>query len=77
MSIKEIGEIIEAVKGYRSEIICIVDNCYGEFVEDKEPPQVGADLTIGSLIKNPGEGLHRQEGMLPEKDLIEEAERKA
>ncbi|HHX94274.1 MAG TPA: hypothetical protein GX691_00410 [Clostridia bacterium] len=74
LSIKEIGEIIDAVKGYRSEIICIVDNCYGEFVEEKEPPQVGADLTVGSLIKNPGGGIAPAGGYVAgKKDLIEEA----
>jgi len=56
-SVDYIGEIISFVKNIREDIICIVDNCYGEFVETKEPPAVGADLTVGSLIKNPGGGL--------------------
>ncbi len=56
-SVDYIGEIISFVKNIREDIICIVDNCYGEFVETKEPPMVGADLTVGSLIKNPGGGL--------------------
>jgi len=57
LSVSRIGEIIEAVKARRPDVVCFVDNCYGEFVEDLEPPQVGADLIAGSLIKNPGGGL--------------------
>lgn len=74
LSIEQIGQIIDAVKNYRCDIICIVDNCYGEFVEKKEPPQVGADLTIGSLIKNPGGGIAPAGGYVAGKeDLISEA----
>ncbi len=63
-SVDELGEIIAFVKSVNPEIICIVDNCYGEFVSDKEPTQVGADLIVGSLIKNPGGGLARCGGYI-------------
>lgn len=56
-SVKEIGELISFVKSINSDIICMVDNCYGEFTERIEPSEVGADMTVGSLIKNPGGGL--------------------
>ncbi|PHV70738.1 hypothetical protein CS063_09430 [Sporanaerobium hydrogeniformans] len=56
-SVAQIGELIAFIKGINSEIICMVDNCYGEFVDTLEPTQVGADLCVGSLIKNPGGGL--------------------
>ncbi|GAB4195578.1 MAG: methionine gamma-lyase family protein [Coleofasciculaceae cyanobacterium] len=54
LSIAEIEKIIQLVKHQNPDTICFVDNCYGEFVEDREPPAVGADLIAGSLIKNPG-----------------------
>ena len=57
LSVSEIGEIVSAVKGVRSDVICMVDNCYGEFTEKTEPTEVGADMCVGSLIKNPGGGL--------------------
>lgn len=57
LSISEIKSIIEIIKSVRQDIICMVDNCYGEFVEDLEPTDVGADLVVGSLIKNAGGGL--------------------
>ena len=57
LSVEEIGEIIQLVKGIDRDIICMVDNCYGEFVDIIEPCEVGADLVVGSLIKNPGGGL--------------------
>ncbi|MBP3428691.1 MAG: methionine gamma-lyase family protein [Clostridia bacterium] len=57
LSVKQIGELIAFVKGIRSDIICMVDNCYGEFVEPIEPSDLGADMIVGSLIKNPGGGL--------------------
>ena len=57
LSVEQIGQLIAFVKGIRPEILCMVDNCYGEFVELKEPSDVGADLVAGSLIKNPGGGL--------------------
>ena len=56
-SVKEIGELISFVKSVKPDVICMVDNCYGEFVETIEPSDVGADMTVGSLIKNPGGGL--------------------
>lgn len=57
VTVSQIEEIVAAVKKYSSDIICVTDNCYGEFVEKVEPPQVGVDLTVGSLIKNPGGGI--------------------
>ncbi len=56
-SVKQIGELITFVKSIKSDVICMVDNCYGEFVETIEPSDVGADMVVGSLIKNPGGGL--------------------
>ena len=56
-SVKQIGELIAFVKSVKADIICMVDNCYGEFVETIEPSDVGADMVVGSLIKNPGGGL--------------------
>ena len=56
-SVKQIGELIAFVKSIKPGVICMVDNCYGEFVETIEPSDVGADMTVGSLIKNPGGGL--------------------
>lgn len=57
LSVKQIGELIAFIKDINPEIICMVDNCYGEFVERMEPTDVGADMMVGSLIKNPGGGL--------------------
>lgn len=57
LSVKRIGELIAFIKDINPSIICMVDNCYGEFVETIEPTDVGADLCVGSLIKNPGGGL--------------------
>ena len=56
-SVKQIGELIAFVKEIKPDVICMVDNCYGEFVETIEPSDVGADMVVGSLIKNPGGGL--------------------
>ena len=56
-SVKQIGELIAFVKSIKPSLICMVDNCYGEFVEENEPSDVGADMIVGSLIKNPGGGL--------------------
>ncbi|MDU0938692.1 MAG: methionine gamma-lyase family protein [Clostridiales bacterium] len=56
-SVDQIGELIAFIKGIKSDVICMVDNCYGEFVEKTEPSEVGADMIVGSLIKNPGGGL--------------------
>jgi cystathionine beta-lyase family protein involved in aluminum resistance len=57
LSVERIGELIRFIKEQNPNIICMVDNCYGEFVETIEPTDVGADLCVGSLIKNPGGGL--------------------
>lgn len=56
-SVKQIGELIAFCKSVKPDVICMVDNCYGEFVELQEPSDVGADMVVGSLIKNPGGGL--------------------
>lgn len=56
-SVKQIGELIAFIKNIKPDVICMVDNCYGEFVEKTEPSDVGADMIVGSLIKNPGGGL--------------------
>ena len=57
LSVERIGELIAFIKGIKPDVICMVDNCYGEFVEKKEPLEVGADMMVGSLIKNLGGGL--------------------
>ena len=57
LSVEKIGKAIEFVKSINPKLICMVDNCYGEFVEEIEPTQVGADMILGSRIKNPGGGL--------------------
>ena len=54
VSVAEIGTLCQRIHGRQPECVCFVDNCYGEFVEEQEPPAVGADLIAGSLIKNPG-----------------------
>ncbi len=72
LSIAHIEEIAKLVKQGNPDAILMVDNCYGEFVEDKEPTQVGADLIMGSLIKNPGGGIARTGGYIAgRKDLVE------
>lgn len=57
LSVTRIGELISFIKNIKPDVICMVDNCYGEFVETIEPTDVGADMVVGSLIKNPGGGL--------------------
>lgn len=57
LTVRDIGQAIAALKGVRPDVRVLVDNCYGEFTETSEPSSVGADLTVGSLIKNPGGGL--------------------
>lgn len=57
LSVGAIGELISFIKGIKPDVLCMVDNCYGEFVETIEPSDVGADMVVGSLIKNPGGGL--------------------
>ncbi len=56
-SVAQIGELIAFCKSVKPDVICMVDNCYGEFIDTAEPSDVGADLVVGSLIKNPGGGL--------------------
>ncbi len=64
LSVAEIGKAIAAVKAQCPQVLCLVDNCYGEFVETHEPTAVGADLIMGSLIKNPGGGLAQTGGYI-------------
>ncbi|MCT7960332.1 methionine gamma-lyase family protein [Laspinema sp. D1] len=74
LSIADIEKIIHLVKGQNPETICFVDNCYGEFIEDREPPAVGADLIAGSLIKNPGGTIVEGGGYVAGRaDLVESA----
>ena len=71
-SAEKIGEIVSFVKGISPETICMVDNCYGEFADIKEPTDFGADLIAGSLIKNPGGGIAPTGGYIAgRRDLIE------
>ena len=73
-SVKQIGELIAFVKRIKPEVICMVDNCYGEFVETTEPTDVGADMIVGSLIKNPGGGLAPIGGyIVGRKDCVDRA----
>lgn len=74
LSVDEIGEICSVLRGANPDIRILVDNCYGEFVETREPTQAGADLVVGSLIKNPGGGLAPMGGYLAGRhDLVEGA----
>ena len=74
LSVAEIGALCRVVRENNPEAAILVDNCYGEFVETKEPTQVGADLVVGSLIKNPGGGLAPTGGYIAgRKDLVEGA----
>ena len=74
LSVKRIGELISFIKGIKPDVICMVDNCYGEFVEDKEPLEVGADMIVGSLIKNLGGGLAPIGGyIVGKKECVENA----
>lgn len=68
LTIAEIGKLIHFIKNINSEIIIMVDNCYGEFVEDREPTEVGADIIVGSLIKNPGGGIAQTGGYIAGKN---------
>lgn len=73
-SVAQIGELISFIKQRRPDVICMVDNCYGEFVDILEPSDVGADLIVGSLIKNPGGGLAPIGGYVAgKKELVEQA----
>lgn len=72
LSVERIGELIRFIKSIRPDVICMVDNCYGEFVETIEPSDVGADLCVGSLIKNPGGGLAPMGGYIAgRRNLVE------
>lgn len=74
LSVARIGELIAYIKAIKPDVICMVDNCYGEFVEKIEPTDVGADMIVGSLIKNPGGGLAPIGGyIVGRKDCIERA----
>ena len=74
LSVTRIGELISFIKSIKPDVICMVDNCYGEFVEIQEPTQVGADLMVGSLIKNPGGGLAPAGGYIAgKKEYVENA----
>ena len=73
LTINNIAEIVKAVKNANPNVIVMVDNCYGEFVETREPTHVGADLIIGSLIKNPGAGIAETGGYIAgKKELVEQ-----
>lgn len=77
LSVARIGELIAFLKQCKPDIICMVDNCYGEFVEEVEPTDVGADLIVGSLIKNPGGGLAPCGGYIAgREDLVERCARR-
>ena len=74
LSVSKIGELIAFVKAQKPDITCMVDNCYGEFVERIEPSDVGADMVVGSLIKNPGGGLAPIGGYIAgKKECVENA----
>ncbi len=74
LSVEQIGELIGYIKNIKPDVICMVDNCYGEFVEKIEPTEVGADMCVGSLIKNPGGGLAPIGGyIVGKKECIENA----
>ena len=74
LSDERIGELISFIKSIKPDVICMVDNCYGEFVERIEPSEVGADMIVGSLIKNPGGGLAPCGGYIAgKKECVEQA----
>ena len=74
LSVERIGELISFIRQLKPEVICMVDNCYGEFVEEQEPLSVGADMMVGSLIKNPGGGLAPIGGyIVGKKECVENA----
>lgn len=74
LSVERIKELISFIKGIKPDVICMVDNCYGEFVETIEPTEVGADMVVGSLIKNPGGGLAPTGGYIAgKKECVENA----
>ncbi len=74
LSVARIGELISFIKNIKPDVICMVDNCYGEFVERQEPLEAGADMIVGSLIKNPGGGLAPAGGYIAgKKECVENA----
>ncbi len=74
LSVERIGELVAFIKKIKPDVICMVDNCYGEFVEEREPLEVGADMIVGSLIKNPGGGLAPVGGyIVGKKECVENA----
>ncbi len=74
LSVDRIGELVKFIKSIKKDVICMVDNCYGEFVETIEPTDVGADMVVGSLIKNPGGGLAPIGGYIAgKKECVENA----
>ncbi len=74
LSVERIGQLIAFIKEIKPDVICMVDNCYGEFVETMEPTDVGADMIVGSLIKNPGGGLAPIGGYIAgKKECVENA----
>ena len=74
LSVERIGQLISFIKEVKPNVICMVDNCYGEFVEKREPLEVGADMIVGSLIKNPGGGLAPIGGyIVGKKECVENA----
>ena len=74
LSVERIGQLISFIKNIKPDVICMVDNCYGEFVETIEPTDVGADMIVGSLIKNPGGGLAPIGGYIAgKKECVENA----
>jgi cystathionine beta-lyase family protein involved in aluminum resistance len=74
LSVEKIGELISFIRKLKKDVIIMVDNCYGEFVETREPLDVGADMIVGSLIKNPGGGLASSGGyIVGKKECIENA----
>lgn len=74
LSVEKIGELISFIRKIKPEVLIMVDNCYGEFVQDREPIEMGADMAVGSLIKNPGGGLCPSGGyIVGRKECVENA----
>lgn len=68
LTVEKIGDIVKCVKSVSPDTVCMVDNCYGEFVESKEPTEVGADIIVGSLIKNAGGSIALSGGYIAGKE---------
>ncbi len=74
LSVERIEELIRFIRGVKADVVIMVDNCYGEFVQEREPVEAGADLAVGSLIKNPGGGLCPSGGyIVGKKECVENA----